>query len=233
MATALIRGLQKTENPRLAIQVCTPSDEARARLRSSLNVETHYDLAEVIEGADVIVLAVKPQVMPEVLDKMRDFVLPEQLILSVAAGKTVASISEHLGPEQAIIRAMPNTPALTGHGITGIFAGKHCTPHHVEEAETILSATGEVVWVKDEALMDVVTAISGSGPAYYFLLTEALAAAGRELGLKKFGSPATGCSYLFWSRGDGCQRRRESCGVASSRHIPGRHDTGGTGGIRR
>ena len=185
MATALIRGLQKTENPRLAIQVCTPSDEARARLRSSLNVETHYDLAEVIEGADVIVLAVKPQVMPEVLDKMREFVLPEQLILSVAAGKTVASISEHLGPEQAIIRAMPNTPALTGHGITGIFAGKHCTPHHVEEAETILSATGEVVWVKDEALMDVVTAISGSGPAYYFLLTEALAAAGRELGLKK------------------------------------------------
>jgi len=183
MATALIRGLQKTENPRLAIQVCTPSDEARARLRANLHVETHYDLAEVIEGADVIVLAVKPQVMPEVLDKMREFVSPEQLILSVAAGKTVASISEHLGPEQAIIRAMPNTPALTGHGITGIFAGRHCTPHHVEEAETILSATGEVVWVKDEALMDVVTAISGSGPAYYFLLTEALASAGKALGL--------------------------------------------------
>ena len=137
-----------------------------------------------MEGADVIVLAVKPQVMPEVLDKMRDFVSPDQLVLSVAAGKTVASISGHLGPEQAIIRAMPNTPALTGHGITGIFAGEHCTPHHIEQAETILSATGEVVWVEDESLMDVVTAISGSGPAYYFLLTEALAAAGKELGLK-------------------------------------------------
>jgi pyrroline-5-carboxylate reductase len=184
MATALIKGLKKTENPRLAMQVCTPSDEARARLRASLQVETHYDLAEVIEGADVIVLAVKPQVMPEVLDKMSDLVSPEQLVLSVAAGKTVASISEHLGPDQAIIRAMPNTPALTGHGITGIYAGPHCTPHHVDEAETILSATGEVVWVKDESLMDVVTAISGSGPAYYFLLTEALAAAGKELGLK-------------------------------------------------
>ena len=143
MATALIKGLKKTENPRLAIQVCEPSHEARARLRASLHVETHYDLAEVMEGADVIVLAVKPQVMPEVLDKMRDFVSPDQLVLSVAAGKTVASISGHLGPEQAIIRAMPNTPALTGHGITGIFAGEHCTPHHIEQAETILSATGE------------------------------------------------------------------------------------------
>jgi pyrroline-5-carboxylate reductase len=184
MATALIKGLKKTENSRLNIQVCTPSDEARARLRAKLHVETHYDLAEVIQDADVIVLAIKPQVMPDVLEKMREFISPEQLVLSVAAGKTVASISKHLGPKQAIIRAMPNTPALTGHGITGIYAGEHCTPHHVEEAETILSATGEVVWVKDEALMDVVTAISGSGPAYYFLLTEALAAAGKELGLK-------------------------------------------------
>ncbi len=184
MATALIKGLKKTESPNLSIQVCTPSDEARARLRTSLKVETHYDLVAAIDGADVIVLATKPQILPEVLDKMRGLVSPEQLVLSVAAGKTTTSISEHLGPEQAIIRAMPNTPALTGHGITGIFAGEHCKPHHIEQAERILSATGEVVWIKDEALMDVVTAISGSGPAYFFLLTEALAAAGKKLGLK-------------------------------------------------
>ena len=183
MANALIRGLRKTENPYLSIQVCTPSDEARARLRTSLHVETHYDLAAVLDDADVIVLAIKPQVMPEVLDKMCGLVSPGQLIISVAAGKTVASISAHLGSEQPIIRAMPNTPALTGHGITGIYASEHCKPHHVEQAETILSATGEVVWIKDESLMDVVTAISGSGPAYYFLLTEALAAAGKQLGL--------------------------------------------------
>jgi len=184
MATALIKGLKKTESPNLSIQVCTPSDEARARLRASLKVETHYDLVAAIDGADAIVLATKPQILPEVLDKMRGLVSPEQLVLSVAAGKTTTSISEHLGPEQAIIRAMPNTPALTGHGITGIFAGEHCKPHHIEQAERILSATGEVVWIKDEALMDVVTAISGSGPAYFFLLTEALAAAGKKLGLK-------------------------------------------------
>jgi pyrroline-5-carboxylate reductase len=184
MATALIKGLKKTESPNLSIQVCTPSDEARARLRASLKVETHYDLVAAIDGADVIVLATKPQILPEVLDKMRGLVSPQQLVLSVAAGKTTTSISEHLGPEQAIIRAMPNTPALTGHGITGIFAGEHCKPHHIEQAERILSATGEVVWIKDEALMDVVTAISGSGPAYFFLLTEALAAAGKKLGLK-------------------------------------------------
>jgi len=183
MATALIKGLKKTGGSRLSIQVCTPSGEARARLREKLHVETHYDLAAAIEDADVIVLAVKPQIMPGVLDKMRGLVKPEQLVLSVAAGKTVAVIAAHLGSRQAIVRAMPNTPALTGHGITGIFAGSECQPHHVEQAETILSATGEVVWINDEALMDVVTAISGSGPAYYFLMTEALAAAGEKLGL--------------------------------------------------
>lgn len=183
MATALIKGLRKTGNPRLSIQVCTPSGEARARLREKLHVETHYDLAAAVDGADVIVLAVKPQIMPGVLDKMRGLVSPGQLVLSVAAGKTVAAISAHLGSDQAIVRAMPNTPALTGHGITGIFAGSNCQPHHVEQAETILSATGEVVWINDESMMDVVTAISGSGPAYYFLLTEALAAAGERLGL--------------------------------------------------
>ena len=183
MATAFIKGLKKAENSHLSIQVCTPSDTARARLRAKLDVETHYDLVAAIEGADVIVLAVKPQIMPSVLEKMRGLVKAEQLVLSVAAGKTVASIRSHLGEKQAIIRAMPNTPALTGHGITGIFAGEHCTPRHFELAEKILSATGEVVWIKDEALMDVVTAISGSGPAYYFLLTEALTAAGTEFGL--------------------------------------------------
>jgi len=183
IATALIKGLQKTENPRLSIRVCDPSDDARARLRASLHVETHYDPAATIEGADVVVLAIKPQVMPEVLDNLRGLVLPEQLVLSVAAGKTIASIRAHLGEKQAIIRSMPNTPALTGHGITGICAGENCKSHHVEQAESILSATGEVVWIEDESLMDVVTAISGSGPAYYFLLTEALAEAGKELGL--------------------------------------------------
>jgi pyrroline-5-carboxylate reductase len=183
MATALIKGLKNTGDRRLSIQVCTPSGEARARLREKLHVETHYDLAAAIEDADVIVLAVKPQIMPGVLDKMRGLVRPEQLVLSVAAGKTVDSITAYLGSRQAIVRAMPNTPALTGHGITGIFAGSECQPHHVEQAETILSATGEVVWIKDEALMDVVTAISGSGPAYFFLMIEALAAAGEKLGL--------------------------------------------------
>jgi len=183
MATALVKGLQQTGDSHIAIQVCTPSDETRARFRAKLHVETHYDLAAAIHGADVIVLAVKPQVMPEVLDKMRGLVDPGQLILSVAAGKTIGSIATHLGVERAIIRAMPNTPALTGYGITGICAGEHCEPHHIEQAEEILQAIGEVVWIRDESLMDVVTAISGSGPAYYFLLTEALAAAGKTLGL--------------------------------------------------
>ena len=183
MATALVKGLKQTGDPHPSIQVCTPSDETRAWFRAKLHVETHYDLVAAIDGADVIVLAVKPQTMPEVLDKMRGLVQPEQLVLSVAAGKTIGSIAAHLGGAQAIVRAMPNTPALTGYGITGICAGEYCKPHHIEQAEEILSAIGEVVWINDESLMDVVTAISGSGPAYYFLLTEALTSAGKAMGL--------------------------------------------------
>ena len=95
----------------------------------------------------------------------------------------ILNISEHLGNKQPIIRSMPNTPALIGHGITGIVACCNCNTRQREQAEEILSAAGEVVWLDNEGLMDAVTAISGTGPAYYFLLAEALAAAAREMGL--------------------------------------------------
>jgi len=183
MATALISGLKKSDKPGLSLRVCDPDEEARALLQASFDIETSNDPAAAVEGADIIVLAIKPQAMPVVLATLSNLVVPEQLVVSVAAGTTVSTISNQLGQGQAIVRAMPNTPALIGRGITGIFAGKHCKAHHLEQAEMILSATGKVVWIEDESLMDVVTAISGSGPAYYFLLTEALASAGEKLGL--------------------------------------------------
>jgi pyrroline-5-carboxylate reductase len=110
-------------------------------------------------------------------------VRPDQLVLSIAAGITISSICDELGEDHPVIRSMPNTPALIGHGITGIVAGLCCSALQCEQAEEILSAAGEVVWLEEESLMDAVTAISGTGPAYFFLLTEALAAAARELGL--------------------------------------------------
>jgi pyrroline-5-carboxylate reductase len=129
------------------------------------------------------VLAVKPQSMPVVLASLKGKVSQDQLVLSIAAGITIGSIINGLGNEMAVIRSMPNTPALIGHGITGAVPGAGCNPAQREQAEEILSAAGEVVWLDDESLMDAVTAISGTGPAYFFLLTEALAAAARELGL--------------------------------------------------
>jgi pyrroline-5-carboxylate reductase len=183
MATALISGLLRKPKPNLSIRVSDPSEEARKRLRSDFPVETFVDADQAITGADVIVLAIKPQVIPAVLSLLKGKVLPTQLLLSIAAGTTIASIESLLSPQQAIVRCMPNTPALIGSGIAGLCASRHCKPHHREQAERILAAAGETVWIEDESLMDAVTAVSGSGPAYFFLLTEALAKAGEQLGL--------------------------------------------------
>jgi pyrroline-5-carboxylate reductase len=183
MATALISGLVNPPRAHLDIRVCDPSDKARIHLENTFSVITHTDAGLAIEGANVIVLAVKPQSMPEVLAGLKGKVRREQLVLSIAAGITIASISAQLGENQAVIRSMPNTPALIGHGITGVVAGGHCSDLQRDQAEEILSAAGEIVWLDDEGLMDAVTAISGTGPAYYFLLTEALAAAAEAFGL--------------------------------------------------
>jgi len=183
MATALISGLANPPRAHLEIRVCDPSDPARARLEKTFDVSTHTDSGTAIEGADVIVLAVKPQNMPTVLKGLAGKVLQEQLVLSIAAGITIGSISDYLGKGPAVIRSMPNTPALIGHGITGVVAGRQCNDSQRRQAEEILSAAGELVWLDDEDLMDAVTAISGTGPAYYFLLTEALAAAAESFGL--------------------------------------------------
>jgi pyrroline-5-carboxylate reductase len=183
MATALISGLLRKPRPGISIRVAEPNEETRKRLRAEFALETFATAAEAVGNSDVIVLAVKPQVMPVVLQEIHNHVLPTQLVLSIAAGTTIASIAARLNPDQAVVRSMPNTPALIGAGISGLCASSHCKQHHREQAERILAAAGETVWIADEALMDAVTAISGSGPAYFFLLTEALAKAGEALGL--------------------------------------------------
>jgi len=183
MATALISGLRKSMDSDLSIRVSDPSEDARKRLQADYDVDPFTDAASAISGADVIVLAVKPQIMPVVLDQLKGNVEPGQLLLSIAAGTTIATIVKVLGNDQAVIRSMPNAPALIGQGITAICPGENCKQHHIEHAEQILATAGKVVTVENESLMDVVTAISGSGPAYFFLLTEALSESGRALGL--------------------------------------------------
>lgn len=183
MATALIAGLTNERGGALEIRVADPSEEARARLMREYGVETHADCSSATDGADVVVLAVKPQVMASVLEELAPVIEDGQLVLSIAAGTTVSAIQSALGDDRPVVRAMPNTPALIGHGVCGLFASASSRVHHREQAERILKAAGEVIWVDDESLMDVVTAVSGSGPAYFFLLTEALAVAGTEFGL--------------------------------------------------
>ena len=183
MATALITGLVNPPRAHMELRVCDPSDQARNHLEKTFGVQTFTDAVVATEGADVIVLAVKPQSMPVVLGDLKGQVQQDQLVLSIAAGITIYSIREELGEDRAVIRSMPNTPALIGHGITGMVAGHGCNVQQRQQAEEILSAAGEVVWLEDESLMDAVTAVSGTGPAYFFLLTEVLASAARELGL--------------------------------------------------
>jgi pyrroline-5-carboxylate reductase len=136
---------------------------------------------------DAIVLAVKPQVMDEVLPPYRRWArsqtLPQTLFISIAAGKTIGGISRHLGDDAAIIRCMPNTPAAIGRAITVACPNPQVGNEQRRLCEALLAAIGEIAWVGDEALMDAVTAVSGSGPAYVFLLIEALAAAGTRVGL--------------------------------------------------
>jgi len=134
-------------------------------------------------GPGVVVLAVKPQAMAAVLPGLRPLVGPGTVFLSIAAGRTLGWLSEQLGPGARIVRSMPNTPAAVGCGMTVAVAGAEVTAEQVRACEHLLAAVGEVAWVTDESLMDAVTAVSGSGPAYVFLLIEAMAQAGVACGL--------------------------------------------------
>ena len=136
-----------------------------------------------VRDAEVIVVAVKPQVMEDVLPGVVPLGRSRPLILSVAAGKTIASFERHFGRDAAVIRTIPNTPAAIGRGITAMAANGHVSPAQHKLAEALLSSVGEVVTVADESLIDTATAVSGSGPAYVFYLTECLAAAGAKAGL--------------------------------------------------
>ncbi|MCC5869082.1 MAG: pyrroline-5-carboxylate reductase [Gammaproteobacteria bacterium] len=184
MARSLIGGLLKRGHAPERLAATDPGADAREAVQA-LGVKTGADNAEVAGWADVLVLAVKPQVMAEVAADISAGVRQHSpLLISIAAGIPSTRLAAWLhAPGAAIVRAMPNTPALLGCGASGLFANAACTRNHRELAGDILAAVGTVEWVNSEGLIDAVTAVSGSGPAYFFLLMEMLGDIGAQLGL--------------------------------------------------
>jgi len=184
MATGLIGGLIARGTPPSSIVVADPEASQRSRLEHDYGVTTVADAPTAVVGARTVVLAVKPQQMAQVARSIADQVAAAgALVISVAAGIRLQDLARWLGPGAPLIRTMPNRPALIGAGITALYAMPGVDAASRLTAETILAACGPTVWVTDESQLDVVTAVSGSGPAYFFLLIECLEAAGTELGL--------------------------------------------------
>ncbi|WP_245845059.1 pyrroline-5-carboxylate reductase [Noviherbaspirillum humi] len=182
MANALIGGLAGKLTAAKNIHVIDPNEEALQKLAQAFGVTTALQAGEALRACDVIVLAVKPQQMKDVVQNLKPFIAA-QLILSIAAGIRAVDLSRWLGGHGAIVRTMPNTPALIGKGITGMVALPGVSAAQRDAADAILRAVGATVWLDDESLIDPVTAMSGSGPAYVFYFIEAMQKAGAEMGL--------------------------------------------------
>jgi len=181
MATALIAGLAGKQ-----MHVVDPNAEALQRLAARYGVSTSPAIDGALAASDVIVLAVKPQNMRDVAAALRPHLAESKpLILSIAAGIRGADLARWLGGYSAIVRTMPNTPALIGLGITGMVAMDGVSEAQKQAADAIMKAVGQTVWLDDEAQIDPVTAVSGSGPAYVFYFIEAMQQAAVELGLSE------------------------------------------------
>ena len=182
MGSAMLRGwLQSGAASRYVIIEPAGVPEPFASLS---HVEAHGAASELDDALapDAVVFAVKPQVMSDIVPAYRRFVRPETVFMSIAAGTTIANLAKHLG-DAAMVRVMPNTPAAIGRAISVACANPRVTAAQRQLCDALLAAIGESTWVEDEGLLDAVTAVSGSGPAYVFLLIETLAAAGVQAGL--------------------------------------------------
>ena len=183
MATAMIGGLFAANDVPSKLNVADPNPEVRRRLEGQWPVNCYDRASEAIREMDTIVLAVKPQSLPTVLEDIGEHINAKQLVISIVAGIPVNKIATQIKSPSAIIRTMPNIPALIDQGITAMFASERCSPAQHQVAENLMQSVGTVVWLEQEDLLDVVTAVSGSGPAYFFYLVEAMQKAGTRLGL--------------------------------------------------
>ena len=186
MASSLISGLIASGHSPQHLWVSDINPDALKALAENLNVNTSTSNDTVINEVDVIVLAVKPQILSNVAKSAAALIQQNKsLVVSIAAGISQQSLSQWLGADTAIVRCMPNTPALVLTGATALHANARVTVEQRNLAENIMRSVGIALWVKDESELDAVTAVSGSGPAYYFLLMEAMEKAALELGLSE------------------------------------------------
>jgi pyrroline-5-carboxylate reductase len=181
MASAIIGGLIKQGTPAASIQVLEPFAATAEHLRTQTGVAVHTQAGDFLQSANLVVWAVKPQSFKEAAQPVAPHT-PNALHLSVAAGIPSASIARWLGTER-VVRSMPNTPALVGLGVTGLFARDGVSQDDRLWVNAVVATMGKSIWLNDEAQLDAVTAISGSGPAYVFYFIEALMAAGQDMGL--------------------------------------------------
>jgi len=184
MAGSIIGGLVESGHPADRISVADPYPPSLEKLSSIAKVQVCDSNASAVNGADVVVLAVKPQVMAEATQSIAAAVQKSGAVcISIAAGVTIASMQLRLGDQAAIVRCMPNTPALLGCGASALYANEHTSEQQRSYAFDILSAVGIASWVPSEQALDTITALSGSGPAYFFLFMEAMIEAGVNMGL--------------------------------------------------
>jgi pyrroline-5-carboxylate reductase len=184
MAGSLISGLINNQYPPEKITVTDPDQEKLNHLHRQFSINVNIDNLQAVETADVIVLSVKPQMLKSVCDAInKKLQISHPLIISIAAGIRSTDIDRWLGGDHAVVRCMPNTPALIQAGATGLFANHKTDSEQKQLADQILSTAGITLWVDSETQLNAVTAVSGSGPAYFFLFLEAMQAAGKELGL--------------------------------------------------
>jgi pyrroline-5-carboxylate reductase len=184
MGSSLVGGLIRHGHPSDKLWASDKSEEKLTHLHNTFHVHTTMDNVQASQSADVIIIAIKPALFASVAAELLTLVQTRKpLIISIAAGVRELTIQHWLGGKTAIVRAMPNTPALIGCGATALYANGYVTPTQHNIAESILRAAGIVVWLENELLMDAVTALSGSGPAYFFLMMESLQEAAEQLGL--------------------------------------------------
>ncbi|EDY87019.1 pyrroline-5-carboxylate reductase [gamma proteobacterium HTCC5015] len=185
MARSLIGGLVANGYPGEQIRVAEPNQENRTRLENEYGIQGFSDNQAAVDQCDAIVLAVKPQILREVLSPLSDTIQQQRpLLISIAAGVPIDAISRWAGGERtAIVRCMPNTPSLLQAGATALFANPDVSQAQQQIANTVLEAAGFTLWVNSEQKLDAVTAVSGSGPAYFFAFIEAMIEAGEKLGL--------------------------------------------------
>ncbi len=213
MGFALAAGVKKAL-PDHQIKVADPISSQRDRFESA-GIETTPSNTEVMKDADVVILAVKPQTIDTVATELRP-IIKNQLVISIAAGTPLSKLNGLLGEQLAIVRCMPNTPALVGEGITGMLANANVTAAQRSLAESILSVCGLVVWFESDDDLDKVTALSGSGPAYFFYLIESLVAAGESMGLSRDAAlqlvvqTAVGASAMVAQDGNDPSQLREN-----------------------